>query len=100
MRNLFMPVLAATVVAIAAPAAAKPERVEIQIDHADLDLTKTADRAVLEKRIASAVDKACTYRSVAIPGGKAVDRECVAGATRQALAQLEQRRTNRVASAN
>lgn len=88
MRKFLIPVIAAPVLAVAAPAAAD-EKVTAVVSFADLDLAAPAGRETLERRIAAAVINVCGEPGInSLRFIKAVE-ECRAKATEDAMAQLE-----------
>ena len=83
-------IFAASLAAAPSPAVAQtggPDR--IVVSHADLDLTTSAGRAVLDLRVLHAARTACGTPSPADPRGRANAEQCVAEARAAALAQRE-----------
>ena len=89
-----LPLLA--IVAIATPASAQAdathEAVTVRISTADLDLSTSEGRKILDARIETKLRKACEIESASnfSYGGKTIDRACLADARAQARARVEQ----------
>jgi UrcA family protein len=92
--------------AIAAPAFASEEVVDVRISYADLDLTTEAGRAALESRVAAKLRKACTIDAAGrfALGRTQRDADCIAQGLAVAkveaerVAALQQRRGREVAA--
>ncbi|GMN03501.1 UrcA family protein [Erythrobacter sp. MTPC3] len=88
-----LPIIA--LAAIAAPAAATPQSgdvtVPVRIAFADIDVTSNEGRAVLEQRIETKIEAACTVErnSRYSFGRDVVDQTCVKNARAEAFAAVE-----------
>lgn len=89
---LTAPLMLVPTAAIAASPPAQP--VTIRVPYGDLDIASPQDAAVLKRRIALAVGKAC--RS---PSHNFTDEKCRSDALRAAFAVMERRRAVQVAAA-
>lgn len=90
-------IAAATLAFGVAPLAAKTEKVEVRISHADLDLTNPDDYETMKLRIVKAAKDACSYEPVIGSPRSLVDDRCVDDATARAFAGLELKREQRLA---
>ena len=88
MRKFLIPVIAASVLAFAAPAAAA-EEVTVVVSFADLNLASPAGRETLEGRIAAAVTHVCGKPAPGSPQSFKVVKDCRSDAMEDAMKQLE-----------
>lgn len=86
MRKSVVTVLAALTASIAVPASAR--EASVIVTFGDLDLTDPAGRAVLDGRIAAAVEEVCAKTEPRILRGKAAWEECKAKSLADAMEQL------------
>lgn len=92
--------------AIATPAFAAEEVVDVRISYADLDLTSEAGRAAFEARAAAKLRQACTVESAGryATGRTRRDDQCIADALAmtkvevERVAAMQQRRGREVAA--
>lgn len=106
--KLALPVLAlaATAVPAAAGVAVPAEEVvTVRIAFADIDISTTEGRAMLEKRVDKQVREACVVESNLRFRDEAIDERCVAEARAAAFAQIErfataEARSGRTVAAN
>ena len=77
--------------ALAAPAVAADETVEVRIAYGDVDVTTAEGRAAIEARIAAKLRKACAIPAASryTYGRPALDSQCVADARNAAIAEVE-----------
>lgn len=87
-------ILAPAAIPVLAPAQARQAETEVRVSYADLDLSRAGDRALLDRRLARAVEQACPtarpgYITLAPEGLRcqAATRQQIAEARQQALAQ-------------
>lgn len=86
MRKSIVTVLAALAAAIAAPASASEASVIVSVG--DLDLNDPAGMAVLDQRIAAAVEEVCAKTEPRLLRGRAAWEECKAKSLADAMEQL------------
>ena len=90
MRKSIVTVLAASMLlgaaSIAAPASAR--EASVVVSFGDLDLTDPAGKAVLDERIAAAVEEVCAKTEPRLLRGRAAWEECKAKSLADAMEQL------------
>lgn len=83
--------LLSTLVASQAAAQAEPDQLKVAVSYADLDLSRTGGRTMLERRVALAVNRVCPARPLPTEIGKMKTfRDCRKVAWSGAKQQLAQ----------
>jgi UrcA family protein len=100
MRKICLCTLAASLLPFPtiAAAASSLQAVTIRVPYGDLDIAKPQDAAILKRRIARAVGRACRRPSMLTSDAGVMDEKCRTDALAAALAVMERRRAVQVAA--